>query len=110
MAVARRLREAGIKVAAASAGNGRPDSVEHASVLLILVETVVQERAQEAATLRDSKAESSLDVIMLIGQQRLDAGVLEKRHGVAHGRGSQSNQHRIFGHVDDFVNLPRLET
>ena len=71
MPVARWLRESGVEAAAPRTRNVSPYAVENARVLLILVETVVQETSEEAAALRNSKADRALNVIVLVRQQRL---------------------------------------
>ena len=58
--VARRLGEAVVEVAPAGAGDVRDQAVEHRAAVLVGVEALVQEVAQEAPALRDAHPQGGL--------------------------------------------------
>ena len=66
MAIAGRLCKAVVETAATPAADVGPDTIEDLAAFLILVETEVEERAQEAAALRNAEADGALDVLRLV--------------------------------------------
>ena len=88
MAVARGLREAVVEAAASGARDVRQHAVKDAPVLLVAIESVIEEGAQKAGALRDAEAETRFDQPICVPQQRLlGAAVFQKRHQVANGGG-----------------------
>src|SRR5437867_11009537 len=110
MAIARGLRKAMIEAAAAATRYMRHHAVENLASLLVLIEAVVQEGAQEAPALRHAESIGALEVAALIAQHGdVVAAVFQERDHVAHRRGAESDYSRIFGRVHQLVDATRLE-
>ena len=106
--VARRLGEAVVEAAAPAAGDVRHDAVERAAGPLVAVVAVVEERAQEAPALRHPPGDGVVDRARR--QPQLGAlAVLHTRDHVAHGGRPEADQRGVLRHVDDVVELVRLE-
>src|SRR5512147_628135 len=113
LAVARRLGEAVIETAASGPGDMRPYAVKDAPVLLVLVEAVIEKRAQKTTALRSPKPDRPLDVAPLVANERGPASgsaVLEKGNEVADAGGPESHQDRVLRFVDNLVDLTGLES
>ncbi len=69
MAVARRLRETMVEASAPRPGHVHHHAVKYAAALLILIETVIEEGAQETAALGNAEAVGVFDVFVLVAKQ-----------------------------------------
>ena len=106
VAVPRGLREAVVERAVPGSGHLDEDAVEDAPPLLVLVEALVEELAEEAAALRDAVAQGEGDAREGVGRGGL---VLEEADEVARGGEAAAGDARVAAAVDDLVDPPRLE-
>src|SRR5690242_16274706 len=98
MAVARGLRESKVEAASPGAGNMGHHAIEYLSVPLVLVEPVIQIRAQESAALRNTEADRAVNGA---GGNRpgVRRGVLQHRDRVADGSWADADKRRILRFV-----------
>ena len=85
------------------------EPVEDAPVLLVLVETLVEEGPQESPALGAPEPQRTIQGAPGNGQVQV-ALVFEVGDHVAHGCGAQSHQGRILAPVDHLVDLAGLES
>ena len=105
MRIARRLREAIVEAATASARDMREDAVESHFSCLVRVEAFIEEVSQKAPVLRDALTINTRGV-----QIRSLRRVLRVRGEIANRRETQSGNDRILNRIHVLVNPPGLET
>ena len=96
-------RESPVVVAARRAGNVRPDAVEHASILLVGVESFVEELSEEATCLRIPERERRA------AAHRQIRAIAEGRGRVANRRQPDAGHHRVSRAIGDPIPAARVE-
>ena len=103
------LGEAVVEAATAAAGHVGDHAVEHPASLFVAVESVEQERTEEAAALGDPEAEGAGDVARR-DPEFLGPVVAEQRDEVADAGRPQPHERRVVGAVHDLIDAVRLES
>src|SRR5215831_18368279 len=106
--LARRLREAVVKLAVLATGNVGDEPIEDHAVLLILVQPEVQEVAEEAAALGHAKTVGILQVPSANIALRSSA-VLEEGPEITGGEQATPDHGCACGRIDHLVDFPRYE-
>src|SRR5262249_18812125 len=106
--LARRLREAVVKLAVLATGNVGDETIEDHAVLLILVQAEIQEVAQEASTLRHAKTVSILQVTSATIALRSRA-VLQEGPEITGGEQATPDHGCARGRIDHLVDFAGYE-
>src|SRR5579862_441412 len=89
----------------------RENPIEHLAILFVAIESVIEERPQEAPALGSAERIGTLHEVRLIAQNSdAVAAVLQKSDNVAYGSGAESDQHRILRGINQLVNFSRLKS